>query len=591
MKISENYKALLAIFAERKILSISLFVLMVISSLTESLGLAMIVPLFEKIMHSDSELTVLKHYLPFFNSIGSDNEIIAIIGCMVGLIVLKNVFIMLRTWLSYKFTFDFRALWMKSIFNKYLYSEYGYLLKQKQGTLLHNLTQEPVFAAAGLQQILDFLSQVILSVFLFLVILFLNWKLTLELTAGTALIALFFRKKANDYSINVGSKRIQNQQDLSAIAAESIHAIRQVKIFSKEKEIDEDFSSKINQFNKIIVKFRVVSAVPQPLGETILGFLTLALLLFFQINHHQGSLKDIIPRLAAFIVIGQRLIPKICSLYSQNMNLITFIPSLKEVQDLYLSIVPKEDLYTGENIHSLSGNIRFEDVVFYYEPSKELFRNLSCCIEQGGMTAIVGPSGSGKSTFVDLLCGLVKKKSGKILINDKDINQISLHSLRGLIGYVSQDTFLFNSTVRENILVAKPEASDEEMKLAAQKAHADIFIQKLPHGYETVLGERGATLSGGERQRIAIARIILRNPEIIIFDEATSALDKDTEIIVQDNLKELFKNKTVIIITHRLELIKNADKVIVLKDGEIIRQGKAQALINDEGIYKILAQH
>ena len=217
-----------------------------------------------------------------------------------------------------------------------------------------------------------------------------------------------------------------------------------------------------------------------------------------------------------------------------------------------------------------------------------ILKNINLSLKSGEILALVGPSGAGKSTLADLIPRFYDVTSGSISLDGKDIKDIKLNSLRSLMGIVTQETFLFNDSVKANIAYGLESVSDEDIKKAAIAANADKFIEQLPNGYDTIIGERGVKLSGGQRQRISIARAIMKNPPILILDEATSSLDTESEKIVQDAIEKLMHNRTVIVIAHRLSTVHNANKIIVLDKGDIVDTGNHNELINKEGLYKQL---
>jgi ABC-type multidrug transport system fused ATPase/permease subunit len=223
----------------------------------------------------------------------------------------------------------------------------------------------------------------------------------------------------------------------------------------------------------------------------------------------------------------------------------------------------------GVEFNLLKSDIIFNRVSFKYGNRSQLFKDFEFKIPYGKITVLTGPSGCGKSTIADLLLGMFFVQNGGILINDIDIKNMNLIAWRRKVGFITQDNFIFNTSIRENILLGKPSASEIEIYEAAKKAHAHEFIMSFPEKYETVVGDRGAELSGGERQRIAIARAIIRNPEFYIFDEATSSLDRDSEKIIQSSISEIGKNKTVLVITHNLDSVQNADIIYKLQNGKV----------------------
>lgn len=248
-----------------------------------------------------------------------------------------------------------------------------------------------------------------------------------------------------------------------------------------------------------------------------------------------------------------------------------------------------QDIPGAKVLREVSGKIEFRDIVFGFQKDRLILKNLNLTINQGEQVAIVGSSGAGKTTLTGLLLRLFDPINGQILIDGNDIREITQESLRQNISLVPQDPILFHRTILENIRYGRPEASDEEVVAAAQMAHCDKFIQKMPAGYQTLVGERGVKLSGGERQRVAIARAILKRAPILILDEATSSLDSKSESLIQDALKALVKDQTVIAIAHRLSTIRQMDRVVVLKNGIIAENGTHQSLVRKkDGIYRKL---
>ncbi len=243
---------------------------------------------------------------------------------------------------------------------------------------------------------------------------------------------------------------------------------------------------------------------------------------------------------------------------------------------------------SAKDIECVQGNIEFKNVTYRYSEEKEVLNDLSFKVEKGQIFALVGSSGGGKTTICHLIPNFYKVEQGEILIDGINIKDITMQSLRKSIGIVQQDVYLFNSSIKDNILYGRPDATEEEIITASKRANIHDYVMTLEKGYDTVIGERGVRLSGGQKQRLSIARVFLKNPPILILDEATSALDNSTEILIQQSLDELCKGRTTIVVAHRLSTIKNADQIAVVENGEIKEQGTHDELINLNGRYKTL---
>jgi ABC-type multidrug transport system fused ATPase/permease subunit len=230
-------------------------------------------------------------------------------------------------------------------------------------------------------------------------------------------------------------------------------------------------------------------------------------------------------------------------------------------------------------LDEIQGHVLFDDVSFYYEEGKPVLHDVSLESVPGTVTALVGPSGSGKSTLIGLVAAFAKPTGGVVYVDGVDLSTVRLDSYRSKLGVVLQDNFLFDGTIRENVLFGQPDASGEEVERAARIARVDEFALRMEKGYETIIGERGVKLSGGQRQRVAIARAILANPRILILDEATSSLDTESEALIQQGLAELMKGRTTFVIAHRLSTIRSADQILVIEEGRILERGSHEDLM------------
>lgn len=275
------------------------------------------------------------------------------------------------------------------------------------------------------------------------------------------------------------------------------------------------------------------------------------------------------------------LVEPLSSVFKVNLQLQATIPAIKRILEYLEMDTEKEGDLTVNKINSLT----FENVNFEYQNGQAILKNLTFDIKAGQNIAFVGNSGAGKTTITNLLFRFYNPKEGSIKINDIDINSLKIKSLRQALGVCSQDTLLFNTTIKENLKYGNLNATEREIIEACKLSHIHHFIETLPEKYETIVGERGIKLSGGQKQRLAIARAILKNPQILILDEATSHLDSESENIIQESLKTVAEGRTTIIIAHRLSTVVNCDRIFVLNQGKIVEEGKHQELLKSQGVY------
>lgn len=381
----------------------------------------------------------------------------------------------------------------------------------------------------------------------------------------------------------------------SAINAEtgyliqSLTGIRTVKAMAVEHSVRWEWEGLLGQLIRKGFSAQLIGNTLQVISNTIETLVSTALLWFgaWQVIHNQLTIGQLV---AFNMLLGNVLNPfkRLIVLWNELQEVVIAVERINDVIDS----APEEDGLAYQALPELRGDIRFQQVTFRYHPESDTntLENLSFQVEPGQMVALVGRSGSGKTTLSKLLLGLYPPTQGKILVDGYDITTLSLRSLRQQIGVVDQDTFLFGNTIRENIALGNPDASLQQIIEAATLAGAHSFIQALPMGYETQVGEGGGLLSGGQRQRIAIARALLGNPRLLIFDEATSHLDSESERIIQKNLSQILRDRTTIVIAHRLSTIRNADLILVLDRGILLESGTHEQLMQKKGQYYYLNQ-
>jgi ATP-binding cassette subfamily B protein len=431
----------------------------------------------------------------------------------------------------------------------------------------------------------------LLTVFVYVGLMFwYNWQMALLVLAIVppffllALIATPFLQRISKEIFNTLAAQ-------NSYLIEALTGVRTVRSMAIEQTVRWRWEELFNQSIKTLFTGQIVNNNLQLFSSTIDAVATTALLWFGAWQVIQNQLT--IGQLVAFnMLLGNVMQPfqRLIVLWNQLQEVIVAVERINDV----LEAEPEEDLQNQPRqiLTQLRGHIRFEGVTFRYHPESEIntLENLSFEVQPGQTVALVGRSGSGKTTIAKLVLGLYPPTEGKLFIDGYDVNTLALRSLRAQIGVVDQDTFLFGSTVSENISIGHPEATLAEIKLAARLAGADLFIEQLPQGYETQIGEGGGMLSGGQRQRLAIARALLGNPSLLILDEATSHLDAESERIIQTNLGQILQGRTTLVIAHRLSTVRQADLILVLDRGVLVESGTHAELMGKRGHYFYLNQ-
>ncbi len=429
---------------------------------------------------------------------------------------------------------------------------------------------------------------VFIGVGAFLMMLYLEWRLALSLIAIssiTALINNYVLKKLRKFNDNIqNSKGIKNERILDIIEGFNTIKLFQIesKIFKKFNNVNEEVVNEEIKKSKISAGLSMINNLFDSIRT--IGLIVIGIIMFMYKQLDLGTL------IAVFQLQGN-MNSMFTDLGQVVIQIENSMAGLRRVDEI-LSIPVEEELEIKEeqsNLNDTEEAIRIEDVNFKYDKDKNALSDINLSIKKGEMVALVGESGSGKSTIFKLLLGFYKKQSGKILIGGKKIEEFSLKELRSLISYVPQMPFLFNATIRENIMYGNFENStDASIEQAADIANASIFIEKFECKYENQVGEKGELLSTGQRQRIAIARAINKNADIILLDEPTSSVDNQSEYLIQKALKKIGQNKTILISTHRLSILRKVDKIIVMDKGRIIEYGDHDKLMKENGKYKEL---
>ena len=469
---------------------------------------------------------------------------------------------------------------------KFLLSDISHITKKHSGKYLSNFTNDTTILFTVLTGVVVTLFKETFTLIALLALMFYHdWQLSL--------LAMIMIPVAAISSKNIGKKMgkkvhvsLEASDKFMKFLSEIIKGSWLIKIYQKEEDELKKISMIIDERFKAIRKVEQTRLGAGPIME-IISAIAIAIVVFFAgYRSMQGAitLGEFVSFLAALMLAYQ----PVRALAGINVGIQEGITAAKRIYEI---IDQKNEIYNDENAPSLklkNATLEFKNISFIYPDGTQALKNLSAKIEGGKKVGLVGISGSGKTTFLNLIPRFFNLKHGTILIDDQNINNINLNSLRKEISIVSQDVILFDDTIRSNILYGNASASNDEIINACKFAAAQEFIEKLPNKYETIIGENGIKLSGGQKQRLSIARAILKDSPIILLDEATSSLDSESEAVIQKAIENLTKNKTTIIIAHRLSTIMNCDKILVFDSGQIVDEGSHEFLVKNSSIYKNL---
>ncbi|MFH1540469.1 MAG: ABC transporter ATP-binding protein [Elusimicrobiota bacterium] len=512
-----------------------------------------------------------------------------IIPIVTGIIIvgfLKFVFSYMQSyllsWIGQTVITDIR----NEMYNKLMNLSIAYFIKSQTGKLISRLTYDVSLIQRAIVMIpRNTLRDGLYVIFYLGVMFYLNWKWTISIFVVFPVISIIILKIGK--KIKRRSKRVQElTANIYSLLQEKITGIKLIKSVTSEQEEIEEMRKQNYDYLKILMRLTKADILQAPLIE-FLGVFGISIVILWGGVEVIGGTATL-GTFVAFLTTAMSMYKPAKSLTDVNTDIQTALAATERIFEILDEKPNVVELPDAEEMKELSGEIKFENVNFRYELEKPVLSNINFTIKKGETVALVGPSGSGKTTIANLLARFYDPTDGIVTIDNNNIKNFTLKSLRGQMGIVTQETILFNDTVSNNISYGTVCKNFSNIENAAKEANANYFIEKLSQKYDTVIGEKGAMLSGGERQRIAIARVILRNPQILILDEATSALDSESEMLVQDAMSKLMKGKTTVVIAHRLSTVKSASKIIVVDNGKIVAVGSHSQLLETSILYKQL---
>ena len=498
--------------------------------------------------------------------------------------VARGAFAYAQTYLGEKISqavaYDFR----NDIFDRLQRLSYAYHDRSQIGQIMSRATQD-------VEGVRMFVSLGIIRLLYIVVLVGASAALMLALNVRVALVALAFMPVVAIQATVVSMRlrplwmKIQDVQgQIATVLQENLTGIRVVKAFSREEHEEEKFDDRAHELFRLSYRSSFVQAFNEPL---MVSLWLLSAGAVFWVGAHEMAAGTMtagdMARFQIYLTILQtpvRTLGYIVNMFARAHSAGTRI---FEILDAESAITERPG---ARPLRAERGEVVFDRVSFGYDAVSPVLRDVSIHAQPGQVVALLGPTGSGKSTVVNLLPRFYDVTAGAITIDGQDIREVQLESLRAAIGIVQQDVFLFPATIRDNIRYGRPQATAEEVEAAARAAHLHDFIDSMPEGYDSWVGERGVTLSGGQRQRIAIARTLLLDPRVLIFDDSTSSVDMRTEYLIQEALQNLMRGRTTFVIAQRLRTVQQADEILVMRDGEIVERGRHRELLESGGLYR-----
>ena len=577
---------------ERKTL-LFLILSLIVTGTIETFGVASIGPFMA--VATNPSIVESNRYLSYFYDFiapSSYAHFVFIVGLMVMIILgLSNLISVLVLWNTQRFLYLKQHRISERILIHYLSQDYIYFLERNTSELIKNIFMTVNFVVAGIfMPAMQAASRIFVAIGILTLLVFLNPTLafTVSIVIGGSymLIYLAARKAlshAGDQTALADKRRYQ-------AASEALSGIREIKLFHSEKVFIHSFSYPSHDYARHQTTSDIIVNSPRYALE-IVAFGGVLIIMFNMMRQHGGDFSQAFPFVALYVFSAYRIMPAI-QLVFISVSRIRFNKASLDILVGELRRKPNFNLSPGTQPLSMQKELRMIDVHFSYNNGQPVLRGVSLSVNALTTVGIVGASGSGKTTIVDLLLGLLSAQSGQITIDGKELTPQYVRTWQERIGYVPQQIYLLDSSIAANIAfgVLPNGINLEKLQKAVKKAHLEQFIQSLPDGFNTIVGERGVRLSGGERQRIGIARALYRDPDIIIFDEATNALDNITEAAVVDAINEIGHSKTIIMIAHRLATVMNCDIIYFLEQGEIVASGTFEELLQSSSHFQKLVE-
>lgn len=570
-----------------KVLFICILTASIIVAVLESLSLAALLPLFNSVLGISQQpragilfgtIEKVLAILPF------EDMLVSSFALLLILVLLKSVFGIFAEFLDASTSGWIMYNTKKALLEKYVSAPYQFFLDTKQGELLYNIIHAPTMLVRVFYRIPRLVLELLKVAAITLLLLYMNVISALILMLLCFGFNVLVNSLSNRFSYSLGKERVSLSTQQTTLINEIFNGIKHIIVYGARGKWETRFDAANKRFTDIFIKDTSLVVVPKYIIE-IFGYLSVFCVIIFIKRFHPENFTSSLPVIGIFAMALLKILPSLGNIGRLRMEISGALPDAEVIYKVLNSKFDKVE-YGDRAFNGFNDTIALEELHFAHKGRQDLLKGVSITFRKNEITAIVGTTGSGKTTLLNMILGLHQPAKGAVTIDNVNLREYTIESWLEKIGFVSQDSFIFHSTIADNISLGVNKYSMDELTAAAKLSGADDFIRRFPKGYETMVGERGMKLSGGQQQCIAIARAILREPQILILDEATSALDNISEKMIQGAINNISKKYTIIIIAHRLSTVQNADKIVVLKDGVVAESGTHTELMSRDGFYR-----
>jgi len=562
----------------------ALILFSVLLGLMETFQIVLLYPILNaSIDLQDQGISVFEPLYTFVRNTVALPDVIAFSLLFILLVFLAFIVTLVYKYISLFFTKKVIINTKSVLFDKLMNNDYRYYVDNKRGDILYNVITAPSQIRLFLEISTMMFSEIVVILIIISALLFVSTTAVALLICGGLFFVLIVRVVGKTVSYRLGMLQMRSIQSENEVISGYVQGLRQIRSVYGDKYWKEKYNVALYRYWNKYIRLSFLKNLPAA-TLNFLFFSGIAFLVIILYYLYQDQFLFIIPLIGTFVFSALKILPRLSSLSTQYMNVMDTWPNLETIYR-FLKDIRYHGIRNGSrSFDRLTSDIVFNNVAFSYYPNQNLIEGINLTIKQKKVTALVGYSGSGKSTLVSLLLRYYDVTNGSILVNGCNLKEYNLESLLHKVGYVSQDAFIYNASIRENISFGGEYTNDEIIE-SAKKANIHSYISTLPEGYDSIVGDQGLKLSGGEKQRIAIARALVRNPEILVLDEATSNLDNESEAIVQESINRVSENITTFIIAHRLSTIRKADTIYVMSKGRIVESGSHDELMEKHGRY------